>query len=65
MNKFTLGIALILTMLLISFLKGYGEEKSIKAEYISQTGESTFDTTLSDINHRTHGRDTGEFILSY
>ena len=37
MNKIILSLSLILAMLLISFLKGYGEEESQRAEYKAQT----------------------------
>ena len=37
MNKIVLSLTLILAMLLISFLKGYGEEESQRAEYKDQT----------------------------
>ena len=37
MSKTVLSLSLILAMLLISFLKGYGEEKSEKAVYKAQT----------------------------
>lgn len=50
MNKIILSLTLILTMLLFAFLKGYGEERSMRAEY--NTGASHSNPgSLGYLNH--------------
>ena len=50
MNKIILSLSLILTMLLFAFLKGYGEERSRRAEYNASADHSNSDS-LSHLDH--------------
>jgi len=67
MRKTILTLAMILLFLISS--SAYGGEKGVSATYNARTGDSTFDTTLGDLNVQTHGRNLSDFIsnlsLSY
>ena len=56
MNKFILALALILTMALTSFLKGYGEEVSMRAEYDSQRESSRIEPSLKTGDVQAHDK---------
>jgi hypothetical protein len=61
MKKIILSLTLILTMLLFAFLKGYGEERSMRAEYNARASHSG----SGNFSYLNHDKNMNESTLTH